>query len=90
MLLLLATVRGALAGAWEFGAPHSLAVAAAWIAVALFGAAAYGGLAFLLEDVKKVSVLPVFRRGSSRVSLEGDLTAQLEGIADEAGVRQTL
>jgi succinate-acetate transporter protein len=89
-LLLLATVRGALTGAWEFGAPHSLDVAASWIAVALFAAAAYGGLAFLLEDVKKERVLPVFRRGSSRESLEGDLTAQLERIADEAGVRQTL
>jgi hypothetical protein len=90
MLLLLATVRGALAGASEFGAPHSLEVAASWIAVALFAAAAYGGLAFLLEDLRKESVLPVFRRGSSRESLEGDLTAQLERIADEAGVRQTL
>jgi succinate-acetate transporter protein len=90
VLLALATVRGALSGAWEFGAPHSLEVAASWIAVALFAAAAYGGLAFLLEDVQKKSVLPVFRRGSSRDSLEGDLSVQLERIADEAGVRQTL
>jgi len=89
-MLLLAGVRGSLAGAWEFGAPHSLEVVASWIAVALFGAAAYGGLAFLLEDVKKESVLPVFRRGSSRDSFEGDLAAQLERIPDEAGVRQTL
>jgi hypothetical protein len=90
MLLLLATVRGALGGAYEFGASHSLEEAAAWIAVALFAGAAYGGLAFLLEDMRKESVLPVFRRGSSRESLEGDLTAQLERIADEAGIRQTL
>ncbi|HZS29781.1 MAG TPA: hypothetical protein VFA37_00840 [Gaiellaceae bacterium] len=90
LLLLLATVRGALGGAWEFGAPHTLETASAWIAVALFFAAAYGGLAFLLEDVKKETVLPVFRRGSSRDSIEGDLATQLERIADEAGVRQTL
>jgi uncharacterized protein len=90
ILLTLATVRGALSGAWEFGAPHSLQVAASWIAVALFAAAAYGGLAFLLEDVLGRSVLPVFRRGTSRDAFEGDLTAQLERIADEAGVRQTL
>ena len=77
-------------GAWEFGAPHSLDYAASWVALALFAAAAYGGLAFLLEDVRKESGLPVFRRGSSRVSLEGDLTEQLRRIADEAGVRQTL
>lgn len=90
VLLTLATARSALSGAYEFGAPHSLLVVASWIAVVLFGAAAYGGLAFLLEDVKKESILPVFRRGSSRESFEGGLTSQLERIADEAGVRQTL
>jgi uncharacterized protein len=90
VLLTLATVRSALSGAYEFGAPHSLLVVASWIAVALFAAAAYGGLAFLLEDVKKESILPVFRRGSSKDSLEGGLTSQLDRIADEAGVRQTL
>ena len=78
MLLLLATARGALGGAWEFGAPQSLETAAAWIAVAL------------LEDVKKETVLPLLRRGTSRDAIEGDLAAQLERIADEAGVRQTL
>jgi succinate-acetate transporter protein len=90
VLLTLATVRSALGGAWEFGGPRTLEETAGWIAVALFAAAAYGGLAFLLEDVRKETLLPVFRRGSSRESLEGDLTAQLERIADEAGVRQTL
>jgi hypothetical protein len=90
VLLLLSAVRAALGGAWELGAAHTLEVAAGWIALALFFAAAYGGLAFLLEDVKKETVLPVFRRGSSRESIEGDLASQLERIADEAGVRQTL
>jgi uncharacterized protein len=89
-LLLLAAARGSLGGAWEFGAPHSLEYASGWIAVAIFAGAAYGGLAFLLEDVRKESVLPVFRLGSSRDSIEGDLASQLERIADEAGVRQTL
>lgn len=90
VLLLLSAARAGLSGAWEFGAPHSFEEAAAWIGVALFGAAAYGGLAFLLEDVRGESVLPVFRRGSSRTSFEGDLATQLERVAAEAGVRQTL
>lgn len=89
-ILLLAAVRGALDGAWEFGAPHGVLAAAGWIALAIFAFAIYGGLAFLLEDVRKEQVLPVFRRGTSKESLEGDLAAQLERIADEAGVRQTL
>jgi hypothetical protein len=50
----------------------------------------YGGLAFLLEDVQKEQVLPVFRRGASKDALEGDLAAQLQQLADEAGVRQAL
>ena len=39
---------------------------------------------------KKRAVLPTFRRGASRESFEGDLQAQLNQLADEAGVRQTL
>ncbi len=89
-LLLLATVRGALSGAYEFGASKTLYESESWISVALFAAGAYGGLAFLLEDLRKEAVLPVFRRGSSRGALEGGLVEQLERIADEAGVRQAL
>jgi succinate-acetate transporter protein len=89
-ILLFSAARGALDGAFQLGAPHALFAAAGWIAVALFACAIYGGLAFLLEDVRKEQVLPVFRRGASKDSLEGDLAVQLDRIADEAGVRQTL
>ncbi len=89
-LLLVSAVRAALNGAWNFGASDSLEEAAGWIAVGLFFAAAYGAIAFLLEDVKKETVLPVFGRGSSKDSLESDLVAQLARIDSEAGVRQTL
>jgi len=50
----------------------------------------YGGLAFLLEDVRKEALLPVFRRGESKDSLEGDLASQLRRLGDEAGVRKNL
>jgi hypothetical protein len=50
----------------------------------------YGGLAFLVEDVRKQTVLAAFRRGASRDSLEGDLASQLRQLGDEARVRQTL
>ena len=49
-----------------------------------------GGLAFLLEDVLGGQVLPVFRRGASKESIEGGLDTQLAGLADEAGVRKAL
>jgi uncharacterized protein len=83
-------VRGAFAGVHEWHGPAWMWTASGWLAVAIFAAAMYGGLAFLLEDVHKQQVLPVFRRGASRESFEGDLNAQLVDLADEAGVRKTL
>jgi succinate-acetate transporter protein len=90
VLLGVATVRSALSGVHEWGGPSWAWTAAGWIALAIFAVAMYGGLAFLLEDVQKRQVLPVFRRGASKESLEGDLNAQLRDLADEAGVRKTL
>ena len=90
VILLASAVRGALAGIHEWHGPAWAWTAAGWLAVAIFAAAMYGGLAFLLEDVHKQQVLPVFRRGTSRESLEGDLHAQLRALGDEAGVRKTL
>jgi succinate-acetate transporter protein len=89
-IMLLAASRSALAGAYEWGAPKTVNTAAAWIALAIFVVAVYGGLAFLLEDVRQETVLPVFRRGSSKESTEGNLQDQLRGVGGEAGVRQAL
>ena len=89
-ILGLSAVRGALSGVHEWHGPAWAWTASGWLAVAIFASAMYGGLAFLLEDVHKQALLPVFRRGASRESLEGDLRAQLANLADEAGVRKTL
>jgi succinate-acetate transporter protein len=89
-IMLVAATRSALAGVHEWGGPTWAWTTAGWLAVAIFAAAVYGGLAFLLEDVQKKAVLPVFRRGASKESLEGDLNSQLSQLGDEAGVRQTL
>jgi uncharacterized protein len=90
LILGVATVRSALAGVHEWHGPTWANTTSGWLALAIFFVAMYGGLAFLLEDVRKEQVLPVFRRGASKDSLEGDLRAQLANLADEAGVRQTL
>ncbi|MDX6485781.1 MAG: uncharacterized protein QOF43_934, partial [Gaiellaceae bacterium] len=90
VIMLVAAVRSVLSGVHEWGGPSWVETTAGWLGVAIFALAMYGGLAFLLEDVQKKAVLPVFRRGASKDSFEGDLSAQLEQLADEAGVRQTL
>jgi len=89
-IMSLAAVRVVFSGVHEFGGPSSLWTAAGWLGVAIFVLAVYGGLAFLLEDVLQQEVLPVFRIGTSRHSVEGDLHEQLRGIGREAGVRHTL
>jgi hypothetical protein len=89
-IMLVAGTRAALAGAYEFGASKTVNTVGAWCALAVFVVAVYGGLAFLLEDVRQETVLPVFRRGSSKESIEGNLQDQLRGIGQEAGVRQVL
>lgn len=90
LIMLPAAVRSVFSGIYQFGGPKGFDTAAGWIAIAIFVAAMYGGIAFLLEDVQKRAVLPTFRRGSSRESFEGDLRSQLDQLADEAGVRKTL
>jgi succinate-acetate transporter protein len=89
-LLTVATVRGFLAAAYELGGGKGWNQAAGWTALGIFFVAMYGGLAFLFEDAKGAAVLPLARRGSSREAIEGDLEAQLGGLAGEPGVRKHL
>jgi succinate-acetate transporter protein len=86
----LSAFRAVFFGVYEFGASQTFARASGWIAVAIFAVAVYGGIALLIEDVQQREVLPVFRVGTSRHSVEGDLHDQLRGIGREAGVRHTL
>jgi succinate-acetate transporter protein len=75
---------------YEVGGGKGWETVSGWIAFAIFCIAMYVGLAFLLEDVRGRAVLPLGRRGSSREAIEGDMAAQLAGLADEPGVRKHL
>jgi succinate-acetate transporter protein len=90
VLLLVASARGLLYAIYQLGAGKGWMHASGWIALVLFLVAMYGGLAFLLEDARGETVLPLLRRGKSREAIEGGLAAQLQGLAEEAGVRHTL
>jgi succinate-acetate transporter protein len=89
-LLTVSVARGLLSAAYELGAGKEWDHVAGWLALAIFCIAMYGGLAFLLEDAKGIAVLPLGRRGASREAIEGDMEAQLAGLADEPGVRTHL
>lgn len=64
--------------------------AAAIVGLALGASAVYAGLALLLEDARRDTLLPVFRSGRARAAVEGGLGAQLTKVENEAGVREQL
>jgi uncharacterized protein len=90
VVLLLSSSRAVLAAIYEFTGETGWETAGGVMAFVISGLALYGGLAFLLEDSRGEAVLPVFRRGEARTSLEGGLSEQLSRIETEAGVRQQL
>ncbi|WP_345114066.1 GPR1/FUN34/YaaH family transporter [Streptomyces drozdowiczii] len=90
VLLGLTAVRFALTGLYEAGLGNAFQVAAGWTGLGIGVFALYGGLALLVEDGKQRTVLPLFRRGKARESIEGDLREQLAEAQQEAGVRHQL
>ncbi|MGW8486728.1 acetate uptake transporter family protein [Streptomyces sp. NPDC055886] len=90
VLLTLTATRFALTGLYEAGLGTALQVAAGWTGLGIGAFALYGGLALLVEDTRQRTVLPLFRRGKARESIEGDLREQLTEAQQEAGVRHQL
>ena len=88
--LSIAAARAVAAAVYELGGGRRWDTVSGWIAVALFAGALYTALAFLLEDGTGRRMLPLFRIGTARGAIEGDLSEQLRGLAGEAGVRQAL
>jgi uncharacterized protein len=64
--------------------------AAGIVGLVFVGVAAYVGLAALLEDTAKRSLLPLSRRAQTRAAFDEGLEAQLRGLEHEAGVREQL
>ena len=60
------------------------------LGLVLFAIADYAAFALLLEDVRRDTLLPTFRRGRGRSSITGNLRDQLVSIEHEAGVREQL
>jgi uncharacterized protein len=89
-LLILSAARAAVAGIYEFTGDTGWETIGGVIAFVLSGLALYGGLAFLLEEIRGREVLPVFRRGEAEAAVEGGLAEQLSRIQQETGVRSQL
>ncbi len=84
------SLRFALTGIYQLTGSSWRKHAAGFIGVALFALAAYAAFAFLLEDVRRATLLPTLRRGRGRTSITGNLRDQFVAIEREAGGREQL
>jgi succinate-acetate transporter protein len=85
----LASLRFLVSGVYELSGNGSWQNAAGVTGLVVCGLAAYCVLAFELEGQLRRPVLPTFRRGRGERSLNDGWNGQLDGIANEPGVRQT-
>ena len=89
IVFIAAALRFVLAGISQLGAGGSWENAAGVVGCVVCGLAAYSLLAFELEGQQRRTVLPTFRRARGKLSVTGGLEDQVDGVAHEAGVRQT-
>jgi succinate-acetate transporter protein len=89
LVFLLAAVRFILAGIYELGGTSVWRNAAGVVGLVVLGLAGYSVLAFELEGQQRKPVLPTFRRARGAAAVSNGASAQLDGVAHEAGVRQT-
>lgn len=90
VILACSATRAAIDAAFEFSAGSGTERAAGYVAAAIAVLAWYAGTAMALEDLRQAELLPVFRRGTSRTAIRGELAEQVADVGGEAGVRRPL
>lgn len=90
VVLFTTAARFATTGVYQMTGSAGWKSTAGSVGVALGAVAAYAALAMLLEDVRAATTLPLARRGSGRLSMNGNLADQLATVEREAGVREQL
>ncbi|MFJ8787634.1 GPR1/FUN34/YaaH family transporter [Streptomyces sp. NPDC102462] len=89
-VLTVSVLRAVLAAAYQLGAPEALQRAGGAAALLLVALALYAGTAFLVEDLRQHTVLPVLRRGDARRAIEEGLPGQHTRLPREPGIRKQL
>jgi succinate-acetate transporter protein len=89
-VLLLASARFLVTGAYEMTGSTDWRLAAGAAGLLLSAAAVYAALAFEVEAAKRRTILPTGRRGRGREALAGTFREEIEGLQHEPGVRQQL
>lgn len=89
LVFLAAAVRFVLAGVYQLGATSFWRDAGGIDGLVVLAMAAYSVIAFELEGQQRRPVIPTFRRNRGATALRDEFGAQVDGVAHEAGVRQT-
>jgi hypothetical protein len=89
VVFLAAALRVGLAGIYQLSSAAAWQSASGILGLVVTAMACYCVLAFELEGQRHAPVLPTFRHGRGAGAVAVDAGGQLDGIAQEAGVRQT-
>lgn len=89
LVFTIAALRFVLAGIHELGGASAWQDAGGIVGLMVCALAGYCVLAFELEGQRRRPVLPTLRRGRAASAVSDGAAAQLDGVAHEAGVRQT-
>jgi succinate-acetate transporter protein len=90
VLLTVACARFVLNGVFELTGSTTVEHVSGYVGLVLAAVAAYGALAFLLEDAQHEPVLPMLRHGAAKEALDADLIDSLRRLESEPGVRGRL
>lgn len=90
LILGLSTARAIVDGIYQLSGTSGVEHVAGYLAAAIAGTAWYAGTAMVIEDVGVSPALPIFRRGTSRAAMDGQLSDQLGQLSREPGVRRPL
>lgn len=90
VLLGVSCTKFVLNGIFELTGSKSVEHVSGYVGVVLAVVAAYGGLAFLLEDGQHRPVLPMLRHGAAAEALDADLLDSVRRLEREPGVRGRL
>ena len=89
-IILAGSVRFLLSGLYELTGSTGVEHASGIVGLIFVVIAGYVGVATLLEDNARRSILPIGRRGAAHAALADGLEAQLDDLEHEAGVREQL
>jgi hypothetical protein len=89
VVLLIAALRFGLAGVYQLSAVSVWHEIAGIVGLVACAGAAYCVLAFELEGQQRRAVLPTLRRGRAELAMSSAGGGQMDGVAREAGVRET-